>query len=88
MSSWPMHKHVERQAVRMHEMMRRLDVDTLKFVRLKNGEAYAQARHNCLSCGTCDMCLRWLDGHSRQDRQPEFCPNLRAFQTCLRPAGS
>ena len=86
MSSWPMYQQVERQAVRMHEMMRRLDVDALKLVRLRNGEVYARARRNCLSCSTCDLCLRWLDGVTRQDRQPEFCPNLRAFQACRRPA--
>lgn len=81
---WPMFQQVERQAVRMHDMMRRLDVDAAKFVRLENGDAYAQARKRCLTCGTCDLCLRWLDGHGRQGRLPEFCPNLRTFQACKR----
>ena len=81
---WPMFQHVERQAVRMHQMMQRLDVDPAMFARLEGGEAYAQARKTCLSCSTCDLCLRWLDGTSRQDRLPDFCPNLQAFRACKR----
>lgn len=85
---WPMFQHVERQAVRMHEMMRRLDVDVAKFVRLENGDAYAQARKRCLACGTCGLCLRWLDVPDRQERLPEFCPNLQPFLACKQTAGS
>ena len=81
---WPMFQQVERQSVRMHQVMRRLDVDTVQFVRRDGGEAYARARKTCLSCSTCDLCLRWLDGASRQDRLPDFCPNLGVFLKCQR----
>jgi hypothetical protein len=81
---WPMVRRVERQARRMHEMMDRLNVDALALVRLNKGDVYAKARSTCLFCGTSDMCLRWLDGHSRSDGSPNFCPNLRVFQTCMR----
>jgi len=63
---WPMHRRVERRAIRMHEMLDRLDVDPVALVRLRNGDAYAGARSLCLSCGTSDKCLRWLDGYGRQ----------------------
>ena len=38
---WALHRTVERQASRMHEMMKRLDVDAPALVRQKNGEVYA-----------------------------------------------
>ena len=83
---WLMHRRVERQAIRMHEMLDRLDVDPVALVRLRDGDAYAGARSLCLFCGTSDKCLRWLDGYSRQDRSPDFCPNLRVFEACKRSA--
>ena len=83
---WLMHRRVERQAIRMHEMLDRLDVDPVALVRLRNGDAYADARSLCLFCGTSSKCLRWLDGHSRPDKIPDFCPNLRVFEACKKSA--
>jgi hypothetical protein len=83
---WLMRRRVERQAIRMHEMLDRLDVDPVALVRLRNGDAYTGARSLCICCGSSDECLRWLDGCSRQDRSPDFCPNLRVFETCKRSA--
>ena len=55
---WALHRTVERQASRMHEMMKRLDVDALALVRQKNGEVYAEARANACyvrrASGACD----------------------------------
>jgi hypothetical protein len=79
---WLMQRRVERQAVRMREMLDRLDIDPGALVRLRKGDAYAAARSLCLFCGTSDKCLRWLDGDVRSDTTPDFCPNLRVFQTC------
>ena len=45
----------------MHEMMERLDVDSVTLARLRGGDAYAEARTRCLFCKTSDACLRWLD---------------------------
>lgn len=78
--TWPMYRRVERQARRMHEMMRRLDVDAGRLVRVRTGDAYAEARRRCLFCGTSDMCLRWLDDPTRSSVNPEFCPNLPLFE--------
>jgi Family of unknown function (DUF6455) len=81
---WPMVRRVERQARRMHDMMRRLDVDAAALARLRQGDAYAEARSRCLSCGTSDKCLRWLDEPPRSDRRPDFCPNVSLFDACKR----
>ena len=59
---WTLRCTVERQAGRMHEMMKRLDVDALALVRQKNGEAYTEARTRCLSCEESVRCLRWRSG--------------------------
>ena len=81
---WPMHRRVERLASRMHEMMQRLDVVPAKLARLQGGDAYAEARARCLSCGTADKCLRWLDEETPPGKRPEFCPNLSLFEACRR----
>ncbi len=80
----PMASRMERQARRMHDMMKRLDVDAGALARLRQGEAYAQARSRCLSCGTSDKCLRWLDEPPAAGKRPDFCPNLSLFDACKR----
>lgn len=65
-------------------MMERLDVDALALVRMKRGEAYAQARQQCLECRLSDKCLRWLETEHGGDALPVFCPNLRMFLSCRR----
>ena len=49
---WWMTRRVERQATRMHEVMERLDVDAAALARVRQGQAYAEARARCLTCGT------------------------------------
>jgi hypothetical protein len=68
----------------MHAMMERLDVDPVALVRLRHGDAYAEARTRCLFCGTSDKCLRWLDAPKTASKRPEFCPNLSMFEACKR----
>ena len=80
---WPMYRRTERLAVRMHEMMQRLDVDPAKLARLRGGAAYGEARATCLSCTASETCLRWLDAPASGGR-PEFCPNLAVFEGCKR----
>jgi hypothetical protein len=80
---WPMYRRVERRAVRVHEMMRRLDVDPAMLTRLRCGDAYAEARARCLSCRASEVCLRWLDAPASGGR-PEFCSNLALFEGCKR----
>ena len=76
--NWAMRRSVERQAIRMHQMMNRLHVDALALVRLRNGAAYAQARSRCLQCEDVGACLHWLDKGGPIAR-PDFCPNLALF---------
>lgn len=78
--SWWMTRRVERQATRMHEMMERLDVDGAALARSGKGDAYMQARTRCLTCGTSDKCLRWLEREQTPARSPDFCPNLSTFE--------
>lgn len=75
---------VERRARRMHEVMARLEVDPGRLVRLRGGDAYAEARARYLFCGTSDKCLRWLDQRRSQAAGPGFCPNLSLFEACIR----
>jgi Family of unknown function (DUF6455) len=81
---WWMTHRVERQATRMHEVMERLNVDGAALARAGQGQAYADARTLCLTCGTSDKCLRWLDRRSAQTEAPTFCPNLRLFEAYRR----
>lgn len=82
---WWMTRRVERQATRMHEMMERLDVDGAALARVDRGQVYAQARARCLTCGTSDQCLRWLDGLTPvKDQASGFCPNQRLFEAFKR----
>lgn len=77
---WWMTRRVERQATRMHEMMDRLNVDAAALVRMRQGQDYAEARARCVTCGTSDKCLRWLDKQPPSGDAPAFCPNLRLFE--------
>ena len=86
--SMPVYRSVERQATRMHQMMDRLAVDPRALVRLRNGDAYAEARSRCLSCVASESCLRWLDGYVMTGSTPDFCPNLRLFRPCSKAHSS
>jgi hypothetical protein len=79
-----MSRHVERQATRMNEMMERLDVDPLKLARLRQGDAYLEARTRCLKCADVGECLHWLEHPSATTEGPDFCPNSTLFGTCKR----
>lgn len=81
---WAMFHRVERRARRMHEIMERLDVDPVVLARLRRGDAYAEARTRCLSCGTSNKCVRWLEQPPQPDKRPEFCPSLSLFEACRR----
>lgn len=80
----PIFRQVERQARRMGDLINRLDVDTLKLVRQRHGEAYVEARANCFDCANTALCLQWLDASPVDAQQPTFCPNLPLFQSCKR----
>lgn len=82
---WPMYRRVERQAARMHEMMDRLGVDARALARLRQGEAYSEARTRCLFCEHADMCLTWLASDARRETAASFCPNVPLFEACRQP---
>jgi len=80
--NWPMFQRVEQQALRLHEMMERLDVDPVRLAR--QGNAYAEARTRCLFCPNGDECRLWLDDPRQRCTRPAFCPNLPLFEACER----
>lgn len=83
-SRWPMFEHVERRACRLNDMLSYLDVDPVKLARQRAGDAYAEARTNCLHCSNAHACLFWLEAAGPQSEPPDFCPNIELFLSCLR----
>jgi hypothetical protein len=79
---WPMFYRVERQAKRFIEMVQRLDVDTGKLVRIRDGAAYAEARDKCRDCHRTHECLSRLDSDPPSLASPKFCPNFGLFEKC------
>ncbi len=79
---------VERRAVRMRQMMDRLNVDLVALLRIKDGDAYAEARSKCLLCTQSSQCLRWLDRDSSEDTPPDFCPLFGLLSSCKLRAAS
>lgn len=71
-------KTVERRAIRMRQMMDRLQVDARALIRSSHGDAYAEARSKCFQCEDSSLCLLWLD-KGGPDVLPDFCPNLAFF---------
>ena len=78
---WATSRTEERRATRMHQMMERLHVDVLTLIRLRNGDAYTEARSRCLRCDDSCACLLWLD-KGGPNPGPHFCPNLEFFNAC------
>ncbi len=79
---WPISRHVERQAQRMHDMMQRQGVNDAKLARLRGGAAYAEGRARCLNCTSVRECLLWLDAKPESAEEAHFCPNLKLFHAC------
>ena len=79
----PMSERVERQATRMHEMLKVLNVDGARLARIDSANVYAEARARCLLCTASKQCLDWLDDEQRSGR-PTFCPSLDLFESCKR----
>ena len=81
----PIVRHVERRARRLRDMIESLDVDEIALTRLDRGEAYVQARNNCLQCASVGGCLHWLESNSQEESAPVFCPNRGLFIKCRKP---
>ena len=62
-------------------MIRRLDVDTAKLVKIDKGGAYAEARKKCLNCLSARECLAWVHASPPSGEAPSFCANFRAIRT-------
>jgi hypothetical protein len=82
----PFSRNVERQAVRMGEMIQRLDVDPFVLAYLREGDGYEEARMTCFDCSNTARCLKWLNASAPNAEPPTFCPNLSLFEFCKREA--
>ena len=80
---WPLFCLVVNRAKRFSDMIERLDVDPLKLIRLRQGEAYEGARTTCLHCREAHVCLAWLEMVPAGER-PDFCPSLALFESVRR----
>ncbi len=78
--------HLEQRAIRMTQLMERLNVDTLQFVRRDQGQACANARVTCLHCSCVQECLQWMRDDSA-GAEPLFCPSLALFESCRKDCG-
>jgi Family of unknown function (DUF6455) len=76
---WPMYRNVERRAVRLQEMMRRLQANPAHLMRTANGECYMEARQKCVTCLSAEECLVWLDSEPDVVGEADFCPNREMF---------
>ncbi len=85
---WPMLHQVEGRAIRTQQMIDRLQVDPLKLVRIKRGEAYRRVHEACIQCSSADTCRTWLQSQSPEPVRPEFCPNLKVFLSCVATSGT
>lgn len=79
----PQYCLVVNRAKRLNAMIERLNVDPLKLVRKREGEAYFEARDTCLRCHHGHTCLAWIE-MAPVDQRPDFCPNLSLFESVLR----
>jgi len=82
---WPLFCLVINRAKRLQDMMERLDVDAMKLVRLRQGEAYEAARTTCLHCNQATRCVDWVELNRDPMARPEFCPNLPLLERVRRP---
>jgi|SRR5581483_6856171 len=74
---------IRRRQALMDSMMEQCGVDTLKAVRVDNGDAFFTARAKCRDCVHEDDCRRWLL-EKPGSLPPNFCPNADYFRMCKR----
>ena len=81
---WPMFEQVARQAQHMDDMMEWLDIDVVAAARHRSGQAYAEARSNCLHCPFARECTRWMQGAAGTHSPASYCPNALFFEAFQR----
>ncbi len=91
--TWPVTHHVENRARRLNDMVARVGTDPMRLVRLRQGDAYRDARKICIECHHAVTCLTWLEAPRESATTPDFCPNFPVFdrlkrEAAERPSGS
>lgn len=80
--SWPMFNRIFRQVDLMDRMMEAVGVSPATAARVDKGEAWYEARTNCISCCHECECRNWLECSEGLPLPPNFCPNVGFLQRC------
>ena len=78
----PMAEHVWRQEQTLQDMMARLGVDPAVAARWDAGDAYRQARTNCIVCWNALACRAWLADEIGAIYPIPTCRNRTYFLAC------
>ena len=80
--SWPTFNRIFHQVELMDRMMEVIGVDHAVAARVDRGEAWYEARTNCISCCHEWECRNWLECSEELPLPPDFCPNVEFFHRC------
>ena len=80
--SWPMFNRIFHQVDLMDRMMEIVGVNPAIAARVDKGEAWYEARTNCISCCHECECRNWLECSEGLPMPPDFCPNVEFFRRC------
>ena len=80
--SWPKFNRIFHQVELMDRMMEVVGVNPAVAARVDKGEAWYEARTNCISCCHECECRNWLECSEGLPIPPNFCPNVEFFRRC------
>ena len=80
--SRPMFSRIFHQAELMDRMMEVVGVNPAVATRVDKGQAWYEARTNCISCRHECECRNWLECSEALPMPPNFCPNVEFFHRC------
>jgi Family of unknown function (DUF6455) len=76
----PLMKHLDRKALNMGRMLKRLQIGSIGLAFVNQGRLMASIVRTCQLCRTSKQCEAWLEKSSVQEVDPPaFCPNRTNF---------
>ena len=83
-NAWPMLRRAIAQADLLDEMVRCLDIEPARAVRVDQGAAWRLARARCIACREDRTCRAWIREQTVSRRSPPpFCVNGAFFKQLL-----